>query len=121
MAKTRFGRYSATSRTRRPSPPETIDGQFRRTNRESERSESPFRSQSVSLALRAPSVHAGAPARGDGNGIRAVAFELCPTCGKRPADTEVRIKSIRTKLCSECSKPLWHAMGLFDWLVKAIK
>lgn len=39
----------------------------------------------------------------------------CPLCGTGAAETEVAIGPVFVKLCSECTKPLFHMMGLLEF------
>lgn len=50
----------------------------------------------------------------------SVAAGKCPMCRTRPATTQVQLGPVFTKICEECSKPLWHAMGLMGWLQGAL-
>lgn len=50
-----------------------------------------------------PSPRAGAgsarPATAPGN----VKFPVCPVCGRNPADTEVTVLVVKTRICSRCA------------------
>ena len=45
----------------------------------------------------------------------------CPLCTVRPATTKVRIGPVFTEVCDECSKPIWHTMGLLSWFQGAFR
>lgn len=39
----------------------------------------------------------------------------CPLCNVRNGETEIKIGFVYTKVCEPCSKPVWHAFGLFEF------
>jgi hypothetical protein len=51
----------------------------------------------------------------------AATLPVCPLCGSRAADTKVSIGPVSVEICSECSKPLWHGLGLAQWAKKFFK
>lgn len=44
-----------------------------------------------------------------------VAAGRCPLCGVRPGATQMAVGPVFVKVCGECSKPVWHVLGLLDW------
>lgn len=64
----------------------------------------------------------GRVARGAGRAAKAVAAVVarvvgskCPLCGLREGTTQAQFGSLSVKVCEQCSKPMWHFMGLMDW------
>ena len=53
---------------------------------------------------------------------RAVLVERCTGCKRRNATTTIKLRilghDVYAKMCEECSKPIWHVMGLLDFLTK---
>ena len=72
----------------------------------------------VRRASAAPADSSVARAVGAQLGVLAASVSAgkCPLCATRPATTTVQVGPVFTKVCEECSKPMWHAMGLLSWL-----
>lgn len=118
-----FGKRLSTSQMPRRSEPKqnVIEGTV--TKRQERDLPSPARaksgSSSAALVLHRPKLATRVAAvEKESRKEQVQIFERCPLCKKRPATTEVKVKSITTKLCAECSKPIWHVMGVLDWLIR---
>jgi hypothetical protein len=48
-------------------------------------------------------------------GAALVTRPLCPLCKRGTATTEIQVGPIYTKVCVECSQPVFHAFGLLEW------
>ena len=42
----------------------------------------------------------------------------CPLCGSRVATTEMKVGPVFVRVCEPCSQPVWHVMGLVNWITR---
>src|SRR3989304_4385121 len=40
----------------------------------------------------------------------------CPLCGARATSTEMAVGPVFVRVCEPCSQPVWHIMGLVNWI-----
>lgn len=72
--------------------------------------------------IRAPKItRASAPVVAQGQTPLVAQRAACPLCGSRAADTKVSVGPISMEICTECSEPLWHGLGLAQWAKKFFK
>lgn len=51
----------------------------------------------------------------------AATLPVCPLCGSRAADTKVSVGPVSVEICTPCSEPIWHGLGLAQWAKKFFK